>query len=1021
MHKASSGILSRSSLKLFFLILSIMACGLPGPGAVPAPAPEFTNHIIVSLTDPLNGEAYPISADLSIRAEAISDSSITHMELWADGIFYEDYAAPEDGLGLLVHYWTWSPKTLGSHTLMVRAYNDQGQTAFSNVVSLKGIDDPGFDLVVKAEEGDSASSIAEKYTITLDQVLMDNPGLTDAASLSAGQEVFVRIRAPQTASVPSTGAKVLMQLNKWGASLLGPDNAPSAPTLNVVRQGCGAALSISDHATNEKGFQIYRLAPGSMSFSKLETLPAHDGVDVISFTDSNLYGLYHYYVSAFDDSGEEAGNLVSLNIVDSTCAGTPTTIDDLASIPAGVDDYYLYVSINNGNWRRFPAQDFAYLKKSQEIDFGQVASSLAPNFIGDFVMRGEVWGMVKGSAILLGTIDKSFKAEQPPAMVEPFAFSISLMTTLEVRGVYNVSTGDYLWLKEGGMAYDTRTFRFGTDTNAAYGIWQVSSLPFEAEASFNPACLLLAGKANGSGTPNAPFAFNIDFSSLKPKIESVQLSPFENSLNQSPIFSAPYSPGNLGESAQQVVTIPKGNGSAFDLGGQAPILFNFDPCAQNNSADGVAAYYVRIIPVNNGQSAGKPSNTVIMKYDPSGVIKISIPVVPIPDKTYYDVKILNFTGVHVPDMKYAYCVEIVENNIKAPSPWAGFPPGSVLCPKSFQGGDGDFLSDLSDAVEGAFNFISDLYNKLSDWAVELVDQLNPLCIQAKLASEVVGVGQKEVKDGCHLAAKLAVTAAKTYVGLPPSLPNFDQLTNLGKENLVELAAQEMEAQGVPCPQECKDVIRKGLDYSLEQVKKSMSNSSCMGEQEAHENGVEPLCLPSGITTQPDPRGQPAPAMVEVQVTRRAGTNGSDFPEPKSCNVSISAFATNNSHGGESYTSEAGFNWQGTAIEGNLLDGAGAFQTLQAGQSTTLPIVLEPSSFWLAGHQEFVKKGWKPEHFDDWYILYQGALANVKAGGACKFEFPEGVGFSGVAVNGSSIQVGPLGDAWAQTCHPYNCP
>lgn len=1021
MHKTSSGNLGRRSFKLILLILFLLACGFPGPSATPAVAPEFSNHIIVSLTDPLNGDAYPVSAGLSIRAEAISDSPITHMELWADGTLYEDYAAPEDGLGLLIHYWAWSPVTLGAHTLMVRAYNDQSQTAFSNVVSLKGIEDPGFDLIAKAKDGDTVSSIAETYNVSLEQILMDNPGLTDAASLSAGEEVFVRIGAPAIASVPTNHAKVLMQVSEWAVNDTRGQTALSAPALMIAGQGCNATLAISDFSNNEKGFQIYRLAPGAMSFSKLASLPAHDGTDIVTYSDANLYGLYHYYVSAFDDLGEEAGNLVSLNIADGNCAGVPTTIDNLASIPAGVDDYYLYVSINNGNWRRFPALDFVYLKKTQGIDFGQVASSLAPNFIGDIAMRGEVWGMVNGRATLLGTFDKSFKAAQPAVVVEPFGLYNSMMTTLEVRGVPILDSKKYNWLKEGGMNYDSKIFRFGTDTNAAYGIWQVSSVPFDGEASFNPVCLLFAGKANGSGTPDAPFEFNIDFSSLKPKIESVQLSPFENSLEQPPVFSAPFSPGNLGNSGQQVVTIPKGNGSAFDLGGQAPVIFNFDPCAQNNSADGVATYYVRIIPVNNGQPAGKPSNTVIMKYDPSGVIKISIPVVPIPDKTYYDVKILNFTGVHVPDKSYIYCVEIVENNIKPPSPWAGFPPGSVLCPKSFKGGDGDFLSDLSDAVEDAVNFISGLYNKLSDWATELVDQLNPLCIQAKLASEVVGVGQKEVKDGCHLLAKLVVTAAKTYVGLPPSLPNFDQLTELGKENLVELAAEEMEAQGVPCSQECKDVIRKGLDYSLDQVKKSMSNSSCIGEQEAHENGIEPLCLPSGIITKPDPRGQPAPAMVEVQVTRRTDATGPDFPEPKSCNVSISSFATNNSHGGESYTSEAGFNWKGADIEGKLFDGSGAFQTLQAGQSTSFPIVLEPSSFWLAGHQQFVQKGWIPEHFDDWYILYQGALANIKAEGACKFEFPEGVGFSSTAVNGHSIQVGPLGNAVPHTCHPYNCP
>jgi hypothetical protein len=1010
---------------MFLLILILMACGLPNISTTPPDSPQFSNHIIVSLTEPLDGEAYPVSAGLSIRAEAISDGSIARMELWADGTLYEDYTAPEDGLGLLVHYWTWSPKTLGGHTLMVRAYDDQNQTAFSNVIQIKGIEDPGYILIAKVESGDTIASIAERYNVALDEILRDNPGFAGSASLSEGEEVLIQINASKAASLPSLSAKVSMKINEWFANgqrgFLGPSSAPSAPTLDIVGQGCNAVLSISDHSTNEQGFQIYRLNPGSISFSKLTTLPAHDGVDAISQTDLNLYGLYHYYVSAFDDAGEAAGNLVSINITDSTCAGEPTPIESLASIPAGVEDYYLYVAINNGKWRRFPADEFAYLKKSQGMDFGQVAASLAPNLAGSFSMRGEVWGMVNETATLLGTFEKSFKTGQAPAVLEPSGFYQSLTTKLEVRGAYSVSTQEYGWLKEGGTAYEPRIFRFGTDSTAQYGIWQVASVPFQSDASLNPACLLLTDKTNGSGAPGSPYQFNIDFSPLKPKIESLQLSPFENSLSLSPVFSAPYSPGNLGGPAQQVVNIPKGNGGAFAFGGKSPVFSNFDPCAQNVSAKGVVTYYVRILPVNNGQPAGKPSNTVILGYDPKGEIKITIPHVPVPNQTYYDVKIVNFTGVHVPDPNYEFCVELVENNVKPPSPWAGFKPGTVFCPQTDQGGEKDFLEQVADAVENAFNFIGGLYNKLSDWVTDLVEKLNPLCIQAKLASKAVDFGEKEVKDACHFIAVAAVTAAKTYAGLPPSIPNFDQLTELGKENLVELAAQELEDQGIPCPEDCKQVISQGIDYSLEQVKKSMSNSSCMSEQEAGEHGIKPLCFPSGMITKPDPRGQPAPAVAEVQVTRRPGATGPDFPEPKSCNVSISAYAKNDSHIGKSYSTAAGFHWQGSPIEGDLLNGAGAFPNLQPGESTKIPIILTPNPYWLAGHQEFVKKGWKPEHYDDWYFLYQGALATLNAGGACKFEFPEGIGFSNVAVNGDTMQVGPLGNAWAHTCHPYNCP
>lgn len=1013
-----SNVSFQKAVRLLFLLCFVVACGLleTTPSSTISPSPQFTDQILVSLTEPQDGESYPVSAGISVRAEAISDGSISRLELWVDGVLYESYTAPEHGLGLLVHYWPWSPKTLGDHTLMVRAFNDRDESAFSNVIHVKGVEDPGFRLVVTTEPGDTVDRIAERYGISVDDVLAWNSSLVGIAPLPPGTELFIHIGSPTTSYAPSIAAKVLMKLNQWSLDRT-TSAALTAPTLAVSGGGCTATLRISDLAANEKGFNLYRLNPGAMGFSKLASLPAHEGNDVITYQDENLLGMYHYYVSAYDDSNGSPSNLVSLNVADSTCASTPTTIDDLALIPMSVEQYYLYVSINSGAWRRFPADEFTYLKRSDNLDFGQVAGGLAPGFAGDISMKGEVWGLVNEGATLLGTFDKSFKKNQAPASLDASAFYPALATKLEVRGIYDPSKDGYPWLVQKGTGYTTETFRFGTDVNAAYGIWQVSSVPFGPDVSFNPACLLLTGKANGSGTPVVPYQFNIDFASLKPKIEAVKLSPFENSLEQSPVFFSPFSPEKTQTSAQQTVTQPKWGAGAFGLVNEQSIV-SFDPCAQNMSAEGVITYYVRLIPMANGQAAGKPSNTVTLTHDPNGQIKISIPVVPLPTDVYYDVKILNFTGVHVPDLNYEYCVVVVENKSSNPA-WSSFKPGTVLCPEKDQGGNQDFLEQLGDAVESAFNFISDMYKKLSDWATELVEQLNPLCIQAKMASSAIKVGEQEVKDACHYIAVIAVTAAKTYAGLPPSIPNFDQLTELGKDNLVELAAQELENHGVPCPEACKDVIRKGIDASIEQMEKNMSNSSCSSEVEEH--GYKKLCLPEDIITKPDPRSQPAPAVLEVQVTRRPNTTGPNYPDPVSCNITVGAYAKNDSHMGKQYAWSTDFHWTGAPIEGKVLTGTQAFPNLQPGESTTFPVILSPYPFWLPGHQQFIQKGWKPEHFDDWNLLYQGAMAAVNAGGTCKFDFTQGTGFTDKVVQGDSIQTGPLGNAWPNTCHPYNCP
>jgi hypothetical protein len=615
--------------------------------------------------------------------------------------------------------------------LMVRAYNDQEETAFSNVININGIEDPGFILLERAQ--------TNKAPVT------NSSGATSLLSIG-NDETFAGL-----------------------ADSIPPAALP-APSLSASRQGCDVMLRITDASEGEKGFNLYRLSPGATAFSKIKSLSAHTGGGAFSFKDPNLYGLYQYYVAAFDDSGEAASNLVSINSTEANCAGVPVKIDDLTSIPAGVEDYYLYAAVHNGVWQRFPADEFSFLKRSQNMDFNQVASSLAPHLAGSFSIRGEVWGMVNGTAIFLGSFDKTFKSGQPPSMIQATGIQNFLKTKLEVRGVFDPNKGEYSWQVEKGMSYDTQLFRFGTDTNAPYGVWQVASVPFAKGADFNPACLLLTGDTLGSGTYTSPVLFPIDFSPLKPKVEAIKFSPFESTYSQVPAFFPPFKPDKLTPSDQQAVTQPKYSGK-LSLGGPpilSPSPSKLDPCAQNITPQGALLYYVRILPVmGNEQPAGNPSNTVVMIYDPKNGIEITIPYVPVPNLTYYDVKILNFTGVHVPDLDYEFCVVIVENKyVGLESKWLAAKPGDVICPKTFTGGNKDILDDLSEAVADAFNFLGGIYNKLSDWVTELVEKLNPLCIQAKLVAQTIETGEGEVQDACHFAAVAAVTAAKTYVGLP---------------------------------------------------------------------------------------------------------------------------------------------------------------------------------------------------------------------------------------------------------------
>jgi hypothetical protein len=380
--------------------------------------------------------------------------------------------------------------------------------------------------------------------------------------------------------------------------------------------------------------------------------------------------------------------------------------------------------------------------------------------------------------------------------------------------------------------------------------------------------------------------------------------------------------------------------------------------------------------------------------------------------------------MHVPDYAYAYCIKIIENPYYKLTldKWGKTAPGSTICPDGYHGEeDSGILDDIGDFIEDAVNFVSDLYNKLSDFVTELVDKLNPFCIQAKFIADTVGEGEKEVKDACHKMAVVAVAAAKTYVGLPPSLPNYDQLKSMGKDYMVELAAEELEGTGIPCPQECKDLIAKGVDYSLEQLKSSSGSQACMSEQQAHELGFEPLCPPKGVVAIADYRGIPSPPLAVIEVTRHPGSDAANIPQPASCYATLNGTAANDSYVGKQMTLWFGqvyFNWTGTSLNAPLVVATAPIPSLASGESVKIPLVLKPVPYWLPGHYEWYGKWQNIADHDDFHLLYQGAKLTLTADGDCSF--PGYYDAVTTSVEGETKFYGPLGKAYGQPCWP-NCP
>lgn len=1021
----------------FFLIL-LIPLGLTGCGLN-----EITNStpdpisILVSITDPATNEKYPLTSAINIRAEALSDDAISRLELWADGQLVESYTPVSHVLSLLAHTFHWTSTSLGDHTLLVRAYNSGDQPAQSNILNLTSIEDPGIILLYTVKPGEDLKSIAQLYNITLFQILQENTTI-NPARLTVGQLLRIPLgirptsRSSSLADAFVRASPLLMgnfrlinYLPAPASSLILASNQSPAPALSVSLKGCDVILTITDAGTSATGYQVYRLNPGGAYFTKIASISAEpDGVT--SFKDVGLSsGQYQYYVAAYSSgmfaaSAETPSNIVSAKFSSETCPGDDLTITDLLPSASGVSQVYLYLSDDGEAWRRFPPSQFTFLPPDQPFNLAEMAGMLALTSTDAPTLQGEGWGWKDGILTHLGNFSKSLPAGSAPVSQSPANLAQFYQTDLRIRGIGLSGSNNYNWETEYSITeYKEQVFRWGTNTGADAGLWQVSALPFDPSPSLNPTCLLIT-KSVPAASLQYPLEFKIDFTSLAPA--PVKASQASNDQNASaglvlftgfPPLSPPYSPEKVMAGDQQGQQVVANN----------PVLL--DPCNLSKSADGSRKFYVRILPMKNNQPLSTPSNQVVVTFTTEKGIEISVQMAPY--IKFYDIKILEFTEMNVPDPTYEYCIKITKNpyyknsNLFEVNPkWIFTAPGDTLCPDKYEE-DSSIIGDIISIVKKAVDLVSKLYDELSDFVTDLAEKLNPACIGASFVTDAVGKGSKEVESACHYIAVVAVAAAKTYAGMPPSLPNFDQMVGMGKDYMVELAADELESSGIPCPQECKDLIEDGIDYTFEQVKSAVSSPACMGEDEAHSHGIEPLCPPDGVQFVLAPQGQPAPPTAIIRVTRTANSAAANIPQPASCYAGLTGTAQNNSYVFKTlnlYWLTQTFKWQGTALNEPLAGAGSPIPTLAPSQSIDIPLILDPYPFWFPGHYQWYQQWMEVPTYDDWAYLYQGANLTLTASGSCSF--PGTISGSFQHVVGETKSYGPLGEAYLQTCYP-NCP
>lgn len=460
-------------------------------------------------------------------------------------------------------------------------------------------------------------------------------------------------------------------------------------------------------------------------------------------------------------------------------------------------------------------------------------------------------------------------------------------------------------------------------------------------------------------------------------------------------------------------------------------------------------FFVRVLPIVNGQPNCTPSNTVTLRLKtPENIVVPTVQKPPVPPVAF-EIEITDFTPIHFPDYDYRYCVTVVDNPfyqyqdlnaLFASRPdavgWISIANGTDICPVPYVYEAPSVWEQIGDFLKEAVNTIAMVYNTLKTVVVDLVATLNPVCLAANQVSD-----SQSVDDACRAVAEIAVNAAMTYVGLPPSLPNYDELIETGKGELTNLIADQLAEQtGIPCPEDCKALIRDGIDAAIAEIEAQVADSACLGEKEAHANGIEPLCIPPDIKVKPMHEGQLEPALVTVQLTRKADVPDSAFPDPQlyktSCLLQVNSAAENNTWNGQQvflgadYQSGQLLYWQGTAVQGQPFEQLNIpAPGLAPGESISLTLPLNPKrgvfppgedGFWLPGRTDLYAdyyfgsqlQNYYGDQYDDWEYLYFGSQLTINAQATCSTSFMQSpAGSPATALTSSTSSAG---DDWVAT-------
>ncbi len=963
MTASQKAILGCLTLTLIFVCLAGAGLWfLPRLPSVNQQVPLNSDTILVTLATPLNGSHFPENGFVPVQAIIHSQNPIVLMELWADGGLIEAKTpAPGSSLTDLSARWNFSMGGPGDRTLIVRAKDANGQIGASNGVRIGASAAVGGRSAYSAKPGDTLEKIAASADIPKQKIYDANPSLTPTTPITPGQYVFIPIAphapypppklitpVPPSGNAQSASEASFIEISLLGQGLFGKPALPQPPSLAASIDQCNVNLLITDQTTNEDGFFVYRL-DANHTFQRIATLAANNGALPLYYTDFKLSGKTQYYIAAFNAAGEAKSNLIGVEINAPTCGSTPPSglefENGILTLSQFVDKAYVYGAINQGAFLRIPTDPQKFLTPVQgKINLAQYINDLvkAAN-VTPHEIDLEAWGW-KGNVLYhLGALHTTL--DQTSLTICKLGVGCTGDMGRPQRDVKDAIPAN--------QPKQVREFYWNTSTpGATHIVWQISTLPFTPAFEAKPAGWVASDNLPVSASDSgASGAFQVDFA---------KFTQANNAATPKPTPQA---------------TPASGNPWLFQVlnPGYATVTKLVYPIN----------FYARIVPMQGNQPAGPLSNPVVITYgstDPQPSIDLSSSFAP----NIYDVQVVGFTGVQPPTLPWGCVI------IKGLDPqWLDeddrklfqklLTTGEPYCPEPWKGvGEKPWYEQMFDFVSGAVSWVAETFDDLKNLAVQFAAALIPGCNQI-----------------CRDALKAGLEIGLTALGVPPELPNLDQLVDEGLGYLVEAAVQELPG-GEMCGDLCKDKLKDGIkELAKSAAQRSVDNTQ--NAEIAHAHGVEPLRLPNMVAATPAPGSTYQPASVQIKITRKPLPPNASSADPKRYRLVIRTAGENESLKGKtvSWPTSVSCNdngcWFTDAVsvpilntpKGWLFEPVSApVPDLLVGSSMTVRFSLTPTKYWLPEHGYPSKYPSESYYYNDWQHLYNDGKINVRASIEC---------------------------------------